>query len=88
VSVPCGPINDLHDVFQNPQVQARGMVIETPHPTAGKVKLVRNPMRLSASPAETDIAPPLLGQHTDEVLRDVLGRSAEEIATLRAGRIV
>jgi formyl-CoA transferase len=45
-------------------------------------------MRLSASPAETDIAPPLLGQHTDEVLRDVLGRSAEEIATLRAGRIV
>jgi formyl-CoA transferase len=88
VGVPCGPINDLHDVFQNPQVQARGMVIETPHPTAGMVKLVRNPMRLSASPAETDIAPPLLGQHTDEVLRDVLGRSAEEIATLRAGRIV
>jgi len=84
VGVPCGPINDLHEVFQNPQVQARGMMIETPHPTAGKVKLVRNPMRLSASPAETDKAPPLLGQHTDEVLREVLGRSDADIAELRA----
>lgn len=88
VGVPCGPINDLHDVFRNPQVQARGMVVEAPHPTAGKVKLVRNPMRLSASPAETDVAPPLLGQHTDEVLRDVLGRSEEEIATLRSKGIL
>jgi formyl-CoA transferase len=88
VGVPCGPINDLHDVFKNPQVQARGMVVEAPHPTAGKVKLVRNPMRLSASPAETDKAPPLLGQHTDEVLRDVLGRSEEEIAALRTKGIL
>ena len=84
VGVPCGPINDLHDVFQNPQVQARGMVVEAAHPTAGKVKLVRNPMRLSASPAETDKAPPLLGQHTDEVLREVLGRSEQDIAALHA----
>jgi crotonobetainyl-CoA:carnitine CoA-transferase CaiB-like acyl-CoA transferase len=88
VGVPCGPINDLHDVFQNPQVQARGMVVEAPHPTAGKVKLVRNPMRLSASPAETDLAPPLLGQHTDEVLREVLGRTDSDIATLRAANVV
>jgi formyl-CoA transferase len=88
VGVPCGPINDLHDVFKNPQVQARGMMIETPHPTAGKVKLVRNPMRLSASPAETDMAPPLLGQHTDEVLREVLGRSESDIADLRAKGIL
>jgi formyl-CoA transferase len=88
VGVPCGPINDLHDVFQNPQVQARGMVMEAPHPTAGKVKLVRSPMRLSASPAETDMAPPLLGQHTDEVLRQVLGRSDAEIADLRGKGIV
>ncbi len=88
VGVPCGPINDLHDVFQNPQVQARGMVVEAPHPTAGKVKLVRNPMRLSASPADTDKAPPLLGQHTDEVLHEVLGRSDAEIAALRAKGIL
>jgi formyl-CoA transferase len=88
VGVPCGPINDLHDVFKNPQVQARGMMIEAAHPTAGKVKLVRNPMRLSASPAETDMAPPLLGQHTDEVLREVLGRSESDIAALRAKGIL
>ena len=88
VGVPCGPINDLHDVFQNPQVQARGMVVEAPHPTAGKVKLVRNPMRLSASPAETQMAPPLLGQHTEQVLREVLGRSDAEIAALRAKNIL
>jgi formyl-CoA transferase len=88
VGVPCGPINDLHDVFKNPQVQARGMMIEAAHPTAGKVKLVRNPMRLSASPAETDMAPPLLGQHTDEVLREVLGRSESDIADLRAKGIL
>ncbi|WP_374585620.1 CaiB/BaiF CoA transferase family protein [Pseudoduganella sp.] len=88
VGVPCGPINDLHDVFQNPQVQARGLVMEAPHPTAGKVKLVRSPMRLSASPAETDKAPPLLGQHTEEVLREVLGRSDAEIAALRSKNIL
>ncbi|WP_342120621.1 CaiB/BaiF CoA transferase family protein [Pseudoduganella sp. OTU4001] len=88
VGVPCGPINDLHDVFQNPQVQARGLVMEAPHPTAGKVKLVRSPMRLSASPAETDMAPPLLGQHTEEVLREVLGRTDAEIATLRSKNIL
>lgn len=88
VGVPCGPINDLHDVFQNPQVQARGLVMEAPHPTAGKVKLVRSPMRLSASPAETDMAPPLLGQHTDEVLRDLLGQSDADIAALRSKNIL
>jgi crotonobetainyl-CoA:carnitine CoA-transferase CaiB-like acyl-CoA transferase len=55
-----------------------------PHPAAGKVTLVRSPMKLSATPAVTGKPPPLLGQHTDEVLRDVLGRSDGEIAALRA----
>ena len=84
VGVPCGPINDLHDVFENPQVKARGVAIEMPHPSAGKVKLVRSPMKLSATPAEADRPPPLLGEHTDEVLRQVLGHSDEDIAKLRA----
>lgn len=84
VGVPCGPINDLHDVFENPQVKARGVAIDMPHPSAGKVKLVRSPMKLSATPAEADLPPPLLGQHTDEVLREVLGHSDEDIAKLRA----
>ena len=84
VGVPCGPINDLDDVYKNPQVQARQLVVEVPHPTAGSMKLVRSPMKMSASPTDNDVAPPLLGQHTDEILRDMLGRSDADIAALRA----
>ncbi|MEV4780942.1 CaiB/BaiF CoA transferase family protein [Burkholderia sp. LMU1-1-1.1] len=85
VGVPCGPINNLDDVYQNPQVLARELVMEVPHPTAGKVKLVRSPMRMSGAPADaaSTLPPPLLGQHTDEVLRDLLGHSEADIATLR-----
>jgi formyl-CoA transferase len=84
VGVPCGPINDIGEVFDNEQVQARGIAMDMPHPSAGKVTLVRSPMKLSATPASADKPPPLLGQHTDEVLRDVLGRSDDDIAALRA----
>ncbi|NHZ41238.1 CoA transferase [Massilia sp. CCM 8693] len=84
VGVPCGPINDVGEVFENEQVKARGVAIEMDHPAAGKVKLVRSPMKLSLTPAQADLPPPMLGQHTDEVLRDLLGRSDEEIAVLRA----
>jgi formyl-CoA transferase len=83
VGVPCGPINDIGDVYRNPQVQARQMVVETAHPTAGTMKLVRSPMKMSATPTDVGEAPPLLGQHTEQVLRDMLGRSADDIATLR-----
>jgi hypothetical protein len=62
--------------------------IALPHPAAGKVTLVRSLMKMSGTPATSDKAPPLLGQHTDEVLRDVLGRSGEDIATLRARGVV
>lgn len=88
VGVPCGPINDVGEVFGNEQVQARGMAVELAHPAAGKVKLVRSPMKMSGTPATSDKAPPLLGQHTDEVLRDVLNRSGDEIAALRARGVV
>ena len=88
VGVPCGPINDIGEVFANEQVRARGMAVDLAHPAAGKVTLVRSPMKMSATPATSEKAPPLLGQHTDEVLRDVLGRSGDEIAALRARGVV
>ncbi|MFL6707645.1 MAG: CaiB/BaiF CoA transferase family protein [Massilia sp.] len=88
VGVPCGPINDLADVFANEQVVARGMAVDLPHPAAGKVTLVRSPMKMSGTPVGATLAPPLLGQHTDEVLREVLGKSADEIEALKANKIV
>src|SRR5438067_10018749 len=80
--VPCGPINNLDEVFENEQVLARGMQVDLPHPAAGKVKLVRSPMKMSALPSTSDLASPLLGQPTVEVLAEVLGKSSEEIADL------
>lgn len=72
--VPCGPINTLDQVFENPQVQARGMRIAIEREDAGPVPLVRNPVRFSKTPTVARRAPPRLGEHTTEVLREVLGR--------------
>jgi crotonobetainyl-CoA:carnitine CoA-transferase CaiB-like acyl-CoA transferase len=82
--VPNGPINNLAQVFEEPQVKARGVKIELAHAAAGKLPLVASPMRFSGTPLEYRLAPPLLGEHTEEVLRDVLGKSAAQIAQLRA----
>ena len=86
--VPCGPINTLEQVFADPQVQARGMVVEQPHPQAGSVRTVRNPLGFSASPLEYEQGPPTLGQHTDSVLQAELGLSAEQIAQLREQGVI
>jgi formyl-CoA transferase len=86
--VPCGPINNVKEVFENPQVVARGLRVEIPHPTAGKVSLIRSPMRFSETPIEYNTPPPLLGQHTDDVLRDVLGKSTDDIAALKKNGVV
>ncbi len=80
--VPCGPINDLADVFADPQVQERAMTVEMPHPLAGTVKLVASPMKLAATPVRYRLAPPLLGQDTDAVLAE-LGLGVAAIAGLR-----
>jgi len=71
--VPCGPINTLDKVFADPQVQARGMRVEMPHPHAEKVALVANPIRMSESPVQYRRPPPMLGEHTEEVLASWLG---------------
>ncbi|WP_428718646.1 CaiB/BaiF CoA transferase family protein [Undibacterium curvum] len=86
--VPCGPINRLNEVFDDPQVKARQMQISLPHPSAGSAPLVASPMKLSATPVSYRNAPPLLGQHTEQILSDLLHYDAERIAELRARKVV
>lgn len=80
--VPCGPINDVAQVFADPQVQFRGLQVDLPHQLGGTVPQVASPIRLSATPVEYRRAPPLLGEHTSEVLTGVLGLSSADIAAL------
>jgi formyl-CoA transferase len=81
--VPSGPINSVEQVFEHPQVLARNMVLEIEHPTAGALRMAGIPYVMSGTPASVRLAPPLLGQHTDEILRERLGLSPERIAALR-----
>ena len=86
--VPCGAINNLAEVFADPQVTARGMVTPWLHPLQSDLRLVASPMKLSATPPRNDRAPPLLGQHTDEVLRDLLQMTGERLAGLKNAKVV
>jgi len=88
VGVPCGPINRLDEVYRDPQVVHRGMKITVPHPVAGEVPLTANPIKFSRTPIRYDTPPPLVGEHADHVLHNLLGKSAAEIAALRAKKIV
>ncbi len=88
VGVPCGPINRLDEVYRDPQVQHRGMKIDVPHPLAGSVPLVANPIKFSRTQIAYDMPPPLVGEHAEEVLRELLGKGADEIAALREKKIV
>jgi len=83
-----GPINTIEKVFEEPQVQLRGMKIELPHAVAGKVPLVASPMKFSGTPIKHEVPPPALGQHTDEILKGVLKKNPDEISKLKAGGIV
>jgi formyl-CoA transferase len=84
--VPCGPINRIDEVFGDPQLAARGLRLDLPHPEAGSVPLVGSPMKLSASPVCYDLPPPLLGQHNREILHGLLGLSEAEIAAVTGQR--
>ena len=81
--IPMGAINDLAAVVQHPQVKARGVLVETDHPAAGKVPVVGVPIRLSATPGSVRTPAPVLGQHTEEVMREVLGVDAAAFNALR-----
>ena len=86
--VPCGPINDLAQVFADPQVIHRGMVATLAHPGAGEVRVVANPVRFSATPARSQRAPPRLGEHTGEILGELLGLEAAGLEDLRARKVI
>ena len=80
--IPCGPINDYHEVMNDPHVRARDMVIETDHPSLGRIKTLGTPIKMSESPLAPGRPAPLLGQHTDEVLRQA-GYNDEELTAFR-----
>jgi crotonobetainyl-CoA:carnitine CoA-transferase CaiB-like acyl-CoA transferase len=80
--VPCGPINDLADVFADPQVEHREMTVRMPHPLTDALRLVASPMKFSATPVQYRRPPPLLGEHTAEVLSE-LGLSTDDVDALR-----
>jgi crotonobetainyl-CoA:carnitine CoA-transferase CaiB-like acyl-CoA transferase len=87
-NVPCSPINDIAQVFDDPHVRAREMKIELDHPLTGKLPNIANPMRLSRSAVQYHRPPPTLGEHTNEVLDELLDLSAEEISNLAAKGVI
>ena len=90
VKIGCGPINDLQQVFDDPQVRAREMTVEMAHPATGSrpAKLIASPIKMSETPVRYRHAPPMLGQHTEEVLGEMLGISESDVATLRDKGVV
>jgi crotonobetainyl-CoA:carnitine CoA-transferase CaiB-like acyl-CoA transferase len=86
--VPAGPVNTIDKVFADPQVGARRMLIQMPHPTIGTVRLAGTPLNLSATPAQMRLPPPLLGEHTDAILARLLALNDSIIAELRRDGVV
>jgi crotonobetainyl-CoA:carnitine CoA-transferase CaiB-like acyl-CoA transferase len=86
--VPCGPINNMKEVFEDPQVRHRELRVDMPHPSGGTASVVRSPLRLSETPVEYRIAPPTLGQHNEDVLKGLLGRSDADLKRLKDAGIV
>ena len=88
VGIPCGRVNTMDRVFDHPQIKPRNMVVEVKHPTAEKLKLIGVPVKYSETPGSVRLPPPLLGQHTQEILSDLLRYSKEDIGDLRKEGVV
>jgi len=87
-SVPCGPINNLQQVFTNEQVRARKICIDVPHPQLGSMPQIASPLRLSKSPVTYQNAAPSLGQHTETVLAELLNLASQQTAILRKKKVI
>ena len=81
--IPCGPINNFEQVFSMPTVKEREMLIKMDHPTIGELPLVGSPLKMSDTPVEYRLPPPLMGEHTEDVLMDVLKYSSGQVTELR-----
>jgi formyl-CoA transferase len=88
IGLPAGPINTMDAVFSDPQVLARELVMEVPHPTEGSVPLLRSPLNIPTAPSEVRYPPPTLGQHTDQILSELLSFDLAEIQALREAGVV
>lgn len=86
--VPCGPINNIAEMLEDPHAIARGMVVDIDHPVVGKTKVLGNPVKLSDTPATIRLHSPRLGEHTEDVLTGLLGYSPGEIEVLRAEKVI
>jgi CoA:oxalate CoA-transferase len=88
VGVPCGPINSIDRLMADPQVQAREMVVQAEHPTAGSFKMVASPLKIPTAPVQVRFPPPLLGEHTGQILHELLGLNEQEVEALRAAQVI
>jgi crotonobetainyl-CoA:carnitine CoA-transferase CaiB-like acyl-CoA transferase len=87
-SIPCAPINSMDEVFKDPQVLHRNMLVEVEHPTAGKIKMVGMPVKYSGANVGIRMPPPILGEHTDEILSEVLGYDSKRIENLKSEGVI
>ena len=88
VGVPCGPINSIDQVLDDPQVLAREMVIQVPHPSAGSIRMVASPLKIPTAPVVVRFPPPMLGEHTEQILHDLLGVNQTGIDELRTAQVI
>jgi formyl-CoA transferase len=88
IGIPCGPINTVDQALEDPQVQSRGMVINISHPTAGTIRMVASPLNIPTAPTEVHLPPPLLGEHTEQILQEVLGYNQDAVQGLREAQVI